>query len=100
MLERLGVNTRDANMNTKNTAAVMVTAKLPAFVAAGSPIDATVSAMGDAKSLLGGTPLVTPVIGANRLEDRHGGKRVVLWCTTPWLPDPETKKNKQTAQTR
>ncbi len=65
MLERLGVNTRDANLNTKNVAAVMVTAKLPPFAAAGSQIDATVSAMGDAKSLLGGTLLVTPLLGAN-----------------------------------
>ncbi|HZZ34584.1 MAG TPA: flagellar basal body P-ring protein FlgI [Caulobacteraceae bacterium] len=65
MLERLGVNTRDANLNTKNVAAVMVTAKLPAFAAAGSQIDATVSALGDAKSLLGGTLLVTPLLGAD-----------------------------------
>src|SRR5260221_7522109 len=65
MLERLGVNTRDANLNTKNVAAVMVTAKLPAFAAAGSQIDSTVSAMGDAKSLLGGTLLVTPLLGAD-----------------------------------
>ena len=65
MLERLGVNTRDANLNTKNVAAVMVTAKLPAFSAAGSPIDASVSAMGDAKSLQGGTLLVTPLMGAD-----------------------------------
>lgn len=65
MLERLGVNTRDANLNTKNVAAVMVTAKLPAFAAAGAQIDATVSAMGDAKSLLGGTLLVTPLLGAD-----------------------------------
>jgi flagellar P-ring protein precursor FlgI len=65
MLERLGVNTRDAVLNTKNVAAVMVTAKLPAFAAAGSDIDATVSAMGDAKSLLGGTLLVTPLLGAD-----------------------------------
>lgn len=65
MLERLGVNTRDANLNTKNVAAVMVTARLPAFAAAGSPIDASVSAMGDAKSLLGGTLLVTPLMGAD-----------------------------------
>jgi flagellar P-ring protein precursor FlgI len=63
MLERLGVNVRDANLNTKNVAAVMVTAKLPAFAAAGSPIDVTVSSMGDAKSLLGGTLLVTPLFG-------------------------------------
>jgi flagellar P-ring protein precursor FlgI len=65
MLERLGVNTRDANLNTKNVAAVMVTAKLPSFAAAGSQMDVTVSALGDAKSLLGGTLLVTPLLGAD-----------------------------------
>ena len=65
MLERLGVNTRDANLNTKNVAAVMVTAKLPPFVAAGTPIDTTISAMGDAKSLQGGTLLVTSLMGAD-----------------------------------
>ena len=65
MLERLGVNVRDANLNTKNVAAVMVTAKLPAFAAPGAQIDATVSAFGDAKSLLGGTLLVTPLLGAD-----------------------------------
>jgi flagellar P-ring protein precursor FlgI len=65
MLERLGVNTRDATLNTKNVAAVMVTAKLPAFSAAGAQIDASVSALGDAKSLLGGTLLVTPLLGAD-----------------------------------
>ncbi|MDP3173679.1 MAG: flagellar basal body P-ring protein FlgI [Phenylobacterium sp.] len=65
MLERLGVNTRDANLNTKNVAAVMVTARLPAFAATGAQIDTSVSAMGDAKSLLGGTLLVTPLLGAD-----------------------------------
>ncbi len=65
MLERLGVNVRDANLNTKNVAAVVVTAKLPPFAAAGSQIDVTVSALGDAKSLLGGTLLVTPLLGAD-----------------------------------
>ena len=65
MLERLGVNIRETNLNTKNVAAVMVTARLPPFTTAGAPIDATVSAMGDAKSLLGGTLLVTPLMGAN-----------------------------------
>jgi flagellar P-ring protein precursor FlgI len=65
MLERLGVNTRDATIDTKNVAAVMVTGSLPAFAAAGSHIDVTVSAMGDAKSLLGGTLLVTPLMGAD-----------------------------------
>ncbi|MFL5295126.1 MAG: flagellar basal body P-ring protein FlgI [Phenylobacterium sp.] len=65
MLERLGVNTRDATLNTKNVAAVMVTAKLPPFSATGAQIDASVSALGDAKSLLGGTLLVTPLMGAD-----------------------------------
>jgi flagellar P-ring protein precursor FlgI len=65
MLERLGVQTRGFNLETKNVAAVMVTAKLPAFATSGSQIDASVSAMGDAKSLLGGTLLVTPLMGAD-----------------------------------
>ena len=66
MLERMGVNTRSAaNFDTKNVAAVMVTADLPAFTAAGGQIDVTVAAMGDAKSLQGGTLLVTPLLGAD-----------------------------------
>lgn len=65
MLERLGVNVRDANLNTKNVAAVMVTARLPAFASAGTPIDVTVSSIGDAKSLQGGTLLVTSLLGAD-----------------------------------
>ncbi|MBO9546692.1 flagellar basal body P-ring protein FlgI [Caulobacter sp.] len=65
MLERQGVNVRDGNLNTKNTAAVMVTANLPPFSAAGSKVDVTVSTLGDAKSLLGGTLLVTSLQGAD-----------------------------------
>ena len=65
MLERLGVNTRGEIMQTKNVAAVMVTANLPAFSAQGSRIDISVSAMGDAKNLQGGTLLVTPLYGAD-----------------------------------
>lgn len=65
MLERMGVNTRGTNMRTKNVAAVMVTATLNAYAAQGTRIDVTVSAMGDAKSLLGGTLLVTPMMGAD-----------------------------------
>ena len=65
MLERLGVNTHGETMQTKNTAAVMVTANLPAFSAQGTRIDVSVSAMGDAKSLQGGTLLVTPLFGAD-----------------------------------
>ena len=65
MLERLGVNTRGATMRTANVAAVMVTASLPAFSTQGTRLDITVSAMGDAKSLQGGTLLVTPLLGAD-----------------------------------
>jgi flagellar P-ring protein precursor FlgI len=52
-------------MQTKNVAAVMVTASLPAFAGQGSRIDVSVSAMGDAKNLQGGTLLVTPLLGAD-----------------------------------
>jgi flagellar P-ring protein precursor FlgI len=65
MLERLGVSTRGQNINTKNVAAVMVTATLPPFARHGSRVDISVSALGDAKSLLGGTLLVTPLHGAD-----------------------------------
>ncbi|WP_291007206.1 flagellar basal body P-ring protein FlgI [Ferrovibrio sp.] len=66
MLERLGVNIRDAgNFTTKNVAAVMVTATLPAFARHGSRIDVTVSTLGDAKSLQGGSLMVTPLLGAD-----------------------------------
>jgi flagellar P-ring protein precursor FlgI len=65
ILERLGVQTRGANVNTKDIAAVMVTANLPPFAAQGSKVDVTVSAMGDAKSLQGGTLLATPLLAAD-----------------------------------
>lgn len=66
MLERLGVANIDADLlKTTNTAAVMVTAKLPPFGRRGAPIDVTVSSLGDASSLRGGTLLVTPLAGAD-----------------------------------
>ncbi len=65
MLERLGVNVRDDALKTDNVAAVMVTATLPPFARHGTQIDVTVSALGDAKSLLGGTLLVTPLLAAD-----------------------------------
>ncbi|NQU69441.1 MAG: flagellar basal body P-ring protein FlgI [Rhodospirillales bacterium] len=65
MLERLGVNTRDDTLNTKNVAAVIVTATLPPFSRQGTRIDVSTAALGDAKSLLGGTLLVTPLVGAD-----------------------------------
>lgn len=65
MLERLGVNARDDNLDTDNVAAVMVTATLPPFSKQGSRIDVSISAIGDAEDLLGGTLLVTPLVGAD-----------------------------------
>jgi flagellar P-ring protein precursor FlgI len=65
MLERMGVNIRGATIRTGNVAAVMVTGNLPAFATQGTRMDVTVSALGDAKSLQGGTLLVTPLLGAD-----------------------------------
>lgn len=65
MLDRIGINARDGQLKSKNVAAVMVTANLPAFGRPGSRIDVMVSALGDAKSLQGGTLLATPLMGAN-----------------------------------
>ena len=65
ILERMGVNTKGETMQTKDVAAVMVTANLPAFAKPGAHVDISVSAMGDAKSLQGGTLVVTPLYGAD-----------------------------------
>ena len=65
MLDAVGVNARDGQIKAKNVAAVMVTANLPAFSRQGSRIDVTVSALGDAKNLLGGTLIATPLKGAD-----------------------------------
>ena len=65
LLERLGVNVAGEEYRPKNVAAVFVTATLPAFGRAGGRIDVTVSAIGDAKSLLGGTLIMTPLNGAD-----------------------------------
>ncbi len=64
-LERQGVNTRGTSLKTKNVAAVTVTAMLPPFARTGGKIDVTVSAMGDAKDLTGGTLLATSMYGAD-----------------------------------
>ena len=65
LLERLGVNVTGEQFQPKNVAAVFVTASLPPFARAGGKIDVTVSAIGDAKSLLGGTLVMTPLNGAD-----------------------------------
>jgi flagellar P-ring protein precursor FlgI len=65
LLERLGANVTGEEFRPKNVAAVFVTAQLPPFARAGTRIDVTVSAIGDAKSLLGGTLIMTPLNGAD-----------------------------------
>ncbi len=67
MLERFGINVRSqiATMKPKNIAAVMITATLPPFAKPGQKLDITVSSMGDAKSLRGGTLLLTPLLAGN-----------------------------------
>ena len=65
MLDRMGVNVRSQQARNRNIAAVTVTAELPAFIGTGSRIDVTVSSLGDASSLLGGTLVMTPLYGAD-----------------------------------
>ena len=65
VLERLGVNVSGEALRTRNVAAVMVTASLQPFARVGGRIDVTVSAIGDASSLLGGTLVMTPLNGAD-----------------------------------
>ena len=67
ILERLGVNVTGEQFRPRNVAAVFVTATLPPFARAGSRIDVTVSAIGDASSLLGGTLVMTPLNAADGL---------------------------------
>lgn len=65
MLDKLGIKLENADIQSKNVAAVIVTATLPAFAKAGNPIDITVSSIGDASSLQGGTLLQAPLRAAN-----------------------------------
>jgi flagellar P-ring protein precursor FlgI len=65
MLQRFGVGVDARRLKTKNACAVMVTAEVPAFAKNGSRLDVTVSSLGDAASLQGGTLLQTPLVGAN-----------------------------------
>jgi flagellar P-ring protein precursor FlgI len=65
LLERLGVNIEGEDVKAKNVAAVIVTATLPPFARSGSEIDATVSTIGDARNLLGGTLVLTPLLAAD-----------------------------------
>ncbi len=65
MLQRFGITVPQSQLKTKNVAAVMVTATLNSFLKAGSKFDVNVSSLGDSKSLMGGTLLMTPLSGIN-----------------------------------
>jgi flagellar P-ring protein precursor FlgI len=65
MLDSLGVNVRETRLRTRNVAAVVVTAEMPSFIGKGSTIDISVSSLGDATSLAGGTLVATPLLGAD-----------------------------------
>ena len=67
MLSRFGMSTDVAGLNGSNAAAVMVTAELGPFLKPGQTLDVTVSALGAAESLRGGTLLMTPLLGADGL---------------------------------
>lgn len=65
IISRLGLDTNLSDLNAKNAAAVMVTAELSPFMKPGQVLDVTVSTAGQAKSLRGGTLLMTPLMGAD-----------------------------------
>lgn len=66
MLRRLGATVDQRAIQTKNAAAVMITATLPPFASPGVKVDVTVSSLGNARSLFGGTLLQTPLFGADK----------------------------------
>jgi flagellar P-ring protein len=65
MLQSVNVKINPNDIKSKNTAAVMVTAKLPPFARQGDKLDISISSIGDAKSLQGGTLLMTPLKGVD-----------------------------------
>ncbi len=65
MLDSMGINVRNASLRTRNVAGVIVTAELPPFIGKGARVDITVSSLGDATSLLGGTLIMTSLMGAD-----------------------------------
>lgn len=65
LIEKMGVQLENKDLASKNVAAVIITATLPAFAKAGNPVDVSVSSIGDATSLVGGTLLQAPLRAAN-----------------------------------
>lgn len=91
LLERLGVNVQGANLKTKNIAAVTVTASLPPFSRQGNKINVKVAAIGDAKSLRGGTLLAAPLLGADGNVYAVAQGPVMISEFTPSSEDNKTK---------
>ena len=88
LLERLGINVQGEEFRPKNVAAVLITGTLPPFARAGSQIDITVSAIGDAKDLSGGTLVMTPLNAADGqiyavAQGTNSHKRLFLQKATP-----------------
>jgi len=78
MLDKLGIGRTTNSLRTKNVAAVLVTARLPAFANKGSRIDVNVASLGDATSLRGGTLIFTPLLGGNaRIYASAQGRLIV-----------------------
>lgn len=97
MFEKLGLNPK-SEIGSKNVAAVVVTAKLPAFARVGQKVDLIISSIGDASSLAGGTLLVTPLkagdgniyaVGAGPLSI-GGLKKGAKFATTGTIPNGAT----------
>jgi len=105
MFEKLGLNPK-SEITSKNVAAVVVTGKLPAFARLGQKIDLTVSSIGDASSLAGGTLLVTPLkggdgniyaVGAGSLSI-GGLKKGAKFATTASIPGGATVEKEIVAE--
>ena len=88
MIDRMGITVDKSAVSVKNVAAVMVTAKLPPYARSGTMVDVVVSSVGDAKSLEGGTLLMTPLSAANGQVyavgqgpiSVGGDERIRFWC--------------------
>jgi flagellar P-ring protein precursor FlgI len=93
LLSRMGVVPQSVDFRSRNTAAVMVTATLPPFLKPGQKLDVTVSSVGDATSLQGGTLLVTPLQGAdeNVYAVAQGNLLVGVEAGAPSIPNVRRK---------
>jgi len=97
MMERLGIHSVSGSVKVANVAAVMVTADLPPFAKEGSEVDVLISSIGDAKSLQGGTLLMTSLKGAdNNIYAIAQGPLIVGGYTSSGASGSGTSKNHPT----